>query len=388
MGSNPRGSYRRGGQPRHRVIARRAIAAAVTPTLTHTALGIIPALTTQKKAVLLIGNLGRREAIVCAAVLIGLLPPLLSKPLRLLHAQCSALIERLILNLPEGAWDPPYKKSLFHAIENAVRLGLGVTILGRIAQRTGFSQSLWFWITGESIHPMRASPPSLARIHPSVHSRALLTDTHTHGAAPPPPTPNPLIIAGNRRGCFIDKLNVVEVSWTLSVTTLILSVMNTLFEAMMAANETKRGKSETLRINSLLGRTRQMASLAVCAIAFLFCLDAVGIPISSVWGSLGVLTLAFGLASQQLAINFLSGLNMMFFKPFQVGDLIQTKDGECMPQDPPSPPSPPFLHFLPFFSFFPFFLFFPFPPFTSFSVPLLLHLHPSLSPPPQHTHTH
>ena len=205
---------------------------------------------------------------------------------------------------------------------------------------------------------------------------------------PPPPTPNPLIIAGNRRGCFIDKLNVVEVSWTLSVTTLILSVMNTLFEAMMAANETKRGKSETLRINSLLGRTRQMASLTVCAIAFLFCLDAVGIPISSVWGSLGVLTLAFGLASQQLAINFLSGLNMMFFKPFQVGDLIQTKDGECMPQDPPSPPSPPFLHFLPFFSFFPFFLFFPFPPFTSFSVPLLLHLHPSLSPPPQHTHTH
>ena len=55
----------------------------------------------------------------------------------------------------------------------------------------------------------------------------------------------------------------------------------------------------------------------------LFFADAVGLPLKPIWTSLGFLTIAFGLASQEIAKNFLGGMNMLFLKPFEVGDMIK-----------------------------------------------------------------
>ena len=51
------------------------------------------------------------------------------------------------------------------------------------------------------------------------------------------------------------------------------------------------------------------------------------------WTSLGFITIALGLASQEIARNFLSGLNMVLFKPFQVGDRVKAHDVEGVVTD-------------------------------------------------------
>lgn len=63
-------------------------------------------------------------------------------------------------------------------------------------------------------------------------------------------------------------------------------------------------------------------------IAVLFGLAAAGIPIGTVLGGLAVLGLAIAFAVQDIGENLISGVLLMFRKPFKVGDQIITGDYE------------------------------------------------------------
>ena len=57
--------------------------------------------------------------------------------------------------------------------------------------------------------------------------------------------------------------------------------------------------------------------MLVSILTVLFLADAMGLPLKPLWTSLGFITIAFGLASQEIAKNFLGGMNMIFLKPFE-----------------------------------------------------------------------
>lgn len=63
-------------------------------------------------------------------------------------------------------------------------------------------------------------------------------------------------------------------------------------------------------------------------IAVLFGLSAAGIPVGTVLGGLAVLGLAIAFAVQDIGENLISGVLLMFRKPFAVGDQIITGDYE------------------------------------------------------------
>ena len=71
-----------------------------------------------------------------------------------------------------------------------------------------------------------------------------------------------------------------------------------------------------------------IARYTLTFIALLFGLAAAGIPIGTVLGGLAVLGIAIAFAVQDIGENLISGILVMFRKPFEVGDQIITGDYE------------------------------------------------------------
>ena len=127
-----------------------------------------------------------------------------------------------------------------------------------------------------------------------------------------------------KTGCLLKEMNAIEVAWIVSVAIFLLKFITCIFQALSHVNKTSNSGSKQLRIASLLKRTRNFLRISVSSLTALVFFDAIGVPLTPIWTSLGFVTIAFGLASQEIAKNFLGGMNMVFFKPFEVGDRIMS----------------------------------------------------------------
>ncbi|QDZ19430.1 mechanosensitive ion channel protein [Chloropicon primus] len=231
---------------------------------------------THEKAVA--ANLNSHE-FCCYLILLLLLnvpvgAPILLVPLRVLHKHSPKIVERLLTHNPLPGYQPSYKESIYKGLERGVQTGLISMTLVRILQKAGFSSKLYKVITGKN-------------------------------------------------GCLLREMNAVEVAWIVSLSILVLKLVNVLFAALNVMNKNNNAGSKQLRTTSFLRRSRNFLRLTVTVLTSLFFAEAIGLPLKPIWTSLGFLTIAFGLASQEIAKNFLGGMNMLFLKPFEVGDLIQ-----------------------------------------------------------------
>jgi small conductance mechanosensitive channel len=73
-----------------------------------------------------------------------------------------------------------------------------------------------------------------------------------------------------------------------------------------------------------------LTRLAVIAVALILALDVLNLDkaVASLLAGVGILGIAFGFASQDIAANFMAGVLLHFVHPFRMGDLI--KSGEFM----------------------------------------------------------
>lgn len=69
-----------------------------------------------------------------------------------------------------------------------------------------------------------------------------------------------------------------------------------------------------------------LSSWAFLIVLFLICLGVFGINVTGFATVVGALTVAIGLAFQGTLSNFASGLMLLIFKPFKVGDLVKIAD--------------------------------------------------------------
>lgn len=81
--------------------------------------------------------------------------------------------------------------------------------------------------------------------------------------------------------------------------------------------------SADVSITILMGR---VIYLVVISLAALTALDVLGVPLSSVVTTLGIVGIAVSLALQDILKNFFAGLYLLFERPFRIGDEIQLKD--------------------------------------------------------------
>ena len=72
-----------------------------------------------------------------------------------------------------------------------------------------------------------------------------------------------------------------------------------------------------------VNRTKSYVEGGVLFFCAIFFMEAAGLPFQSIYASLGFLTIALGLASQDFARNLLGGLQILLYRPFGVGDSVK-----------------------------------------------------------------
>ena len=89
------------------------------------------------------------------------------------------------------------------------------------------------------------------------------------------------------------------------------------------ANRIVRGTCEKARIDATLGRFfGKVARWVILLLAALFCIGVFGIPIAGFAVVLGAAGLAIALAFQGTLSNLASGVMLLIFRPFKVGDVV------------------------------------------------------------------
>ena len=85
----------------------------------------------------------------------------------------------------------------------------------------------------------------------------------------------------------------------------------------------ERLKPKTSRGRSVVTLLRSATSYITTIIAFFWCLSAIGVNVSTIFASVGVLTLVVGFGAQSLVEDLITGIFLVFEEQFNVGDIIE-----------------------------------------------------------------
>lgn len=108
----------------------------------------------------------------------------------------------------------------------------------------------------------------------------------------------------------------------------IVALVIALVAAKIVAKAVHRSLVATRADDLVIGVLSNVARYGLYFVAVLFGLSAAGIPIGTVLGGMAVLGLAVAFAVQDIGENLISGVLVMFRKPFTNGDQIITGDYE------------------------------------------------------------
>jgi small conductance mechanosensitive channel len=96
--------------------------------------------------------------------------------------------------------------------------------------------------------------------------------------------------------------------------------------ARLARHSFERSAARTSADASLSILVGRIIYLIVAGLGVLTALDVLGVPLSSVVATLGIVGIAVSLAMQDILKSFFAGLYLLFERPFRIGDEIQLKD--------------------------------------------------------------
>ncbi len=96
--------------------------------------------------------------------------------------------------------------------------------------------------------------------------------------------------------------------------------------ARLARHSFERSAARTSADASLSILVGRIIYLIVVGLGVLTALDVLGVPLSSVVATLGIVGIAVSLAMQDILKSFFAGLYLLFERPFRIGDEIQLKD--------------------------------------------------------------
>lgn len=127
-------------------------------------------------------------------------------------------------------------------------------------------------------------------------------------------------------GFFLDFFHSVSIIVILIVA-LVLSQL-----ARKALNRYARISSNNIRINattfSFLKNAISFIIFALALIAVVHLIPGLEKLATTLWASAGILSVVIGLATQQTFGNIVSGIFIVIYKPFRIGDSIQLPNGQ------------------------------------------------------------
>ncbi len=127
------------------------------------------------------------------------------------------------------------------------------------------------------------------------------------------------------RGLFgdVDQIaKVIQIKWItlfkLAVIILFTMILKAVLKLIM-----DRIRPKTAKGASILSMVRSFSGYAIALISLVWCLSAIGINLSTIFASIGIVALIIGFAAESLIEDVVTGFFLVFEDEFNVGDIIE-----------------------------------------------------------------
>ncbi len=115
---------------------------------------------------------------------------------------------------------------------------------------------------------------------------------------------------------------VVRFNW-ISIFKLIVIILFMLIVKSLVKLILEKVKPKTPKGASVLSMVRSFSGYAIALILLVWCLSAIGINLSTIFASIGIVALVIGFAAESLIEDVVTGLFLVFEDEFNVGDIIE-----------------------------------------------------------------
>lgn len=116
------------------------------------------------------------------------------------------------------------------------------------------------------------------------------------------------------------KLNWITIFQVITVILLMIVIINIIrFILSLVKPKTGKGKS----IHSMVG---SFTTYTGALISLIWCLSIIGINLSTIFASIGLIALIIGFAAESLIADIITGIFLVFEDEFNVGDIIEIDD--------------------------------------------------------------
>ena len=99
---------------------------------------------------------------------------------------------------------------------------------------------------------------------------------------------------------------------------LILLILDNLIRFVLSKIKPKTGKGR-----SLVSMVSSFSTYAIVLIGIIWCLSAVGVNLSTIFASIGIVALVIGFAAESLIADVITGVFLVFEDEFNIGDIIE-----------------------------------------------------------------
>lgn len=116
--------------------------------------------------------------------------------------------------------------------------------------------------------------------------------------------------------------NTLSINWIsifqIIVIVLFMALLNNIVHLILDKLEPKSGRAQ-----SICSMIDSYCIYAVVLVGLVWCLSAIGINLSTIFASLGIVALIIGFAAESLIADIITGIFLVFEDEFNVGDIIE-----------------------------------------------------------------
>lgn len=129
-------------------------------------------------------------------------------------------------------------------------------------------------------------------------------------------------IWGRMFGNVSDITNTLRIDW-VSIFQIIIVILFMVLLTNVIRFIIEHAKPKSGKMQSLLSLVDSFLSYAAAIIGLVWCLSAIGINLSTIFASIGIVALIIGFAAESLISDIITGIFLVFEDDFNVGDIVE-----------------------------------------------------------------
>lgn len=129
-------------------------------------------------------------------------------------------------------------------------------------------------------------------------------------------------IWGRLFGNVNDVTNTLRIDW-ISIFQIIIVVLTMVLLTNVIRYIIERVEPKSGKMQSILSMVDSFLSYASSIVGLVWCLSAIGINLSTIFASIGIVALVIGFAAESLISDIITGIFLVFEDDFNVGDIVE-----------------------------------------------------------------